>query len=1082
MSTDQTDVRLIEAGFPCHQVGAETQRERGASSALPPLYFLHVWWARRPLTPSRAAILASIMPADTDKDWFLRQLGIEKVQALVNGEPWILLGNLRSRIQVNSKGQVYLPVDRMVLRRLHQEQERREKNLNTIDKLETADPNFLNHPVIEQWKRDCRLLPTPLPEEGDVLEVIRVAADPALARERLEFKKSDIGKQFLGVNFSWDEEDLYGYERAFVHHPEHLLSSDSVVLDPTAGGGSIPFEALRLGNSIVANELNPVALVVLYATLYYPSIFGLNLATDVEQWGNRLLQHLEHGLRSLFPDHTALPAEERNALMRYLQNTPGLLNDYDYEEVKDFIYARQVTCPNCEGEAPLLNSCWLSKEDEQWGVSIIPDGRAKKGRVSIRTYRVKNKLGPRGEDPDYATVSGGVGTCIHCRQAIPAEEIKAQARGESAHGTWQDRMLCVVADRHQPQLDCDGQPRIFRTGQNASSVKTKKLRFFRPPNSQDLKALAEAERELNDRWEGWERQGLIPTEQVPEGHKTMEPLRAGMNRWCDMFTPRQLLGHLLLIEELNRLKPQIIEELGPERGKAVITYLQFMIDKGLDYNSKQTMWHTGRGVMAHAFTRHDFSLKWIFGEMVFSGPNSGAAWGLSQVLDAYKGIAKLLEPLHQRYTESEPPVRILYGTAANLDLEDASADVIVMDPPYYNNVQYAELSDYFYVWQKRTLKDLYPELFQRRLTNKSDEAVANPARAGSGVESNRQYQRMMREIFTECRRVLKEQGILTVMFTHKTIEAWEALTWSLIANDWTITSAMPVESEAAESTHQKDMAAAASSVFLTCRQRSSDTERAPATWTGFGGSGVAVKIREAVRKGLEEFQELDLNPVDEMVAGYGRALRVLSENWPVLDGDQEVSPARAMLEASAVVAQYQISRITRGRLTVTELNPEAAMTVTLYGIFNTHLFPYDKALNLARSLNIALDHREANYRVEGSMAGINPLSQQRRRGSGSQTASVFYAPLVRSGSKLRLVLPSERHPQRLEHPQTEWDVMQGLIRAYGEGDMPLARNYLQQHAAHRHQVILDLLEVWTREAADKKMYQEGQNILFGLKQ
>ena len=86
------DVRLIEAGFPCHQVGAETQRERGASSALPPLYYLHVWWARRPLTPSRAAILASLLPADTDPDWFLRQRGIEKPVVEVNGATWVLTG------------------------------------------------------------------------------------------------------------------------------------------------------------------------------------------------------------------------------------------------------------------------------------------------------------------------------------------------------------------------------------------------------------------------------------------------------------------------------------------------------------------------------------------------------------------------------------------------------------------------------------------------------------------------------------------------------------------------------------------------------------------------------------------------------------------------------------------------------------------------------------------------------------------------------------------------------------------------------------------------------------------------------
>src|SRR5690606_3521281 len=122
-----------------------------------------------------------------------------------------------------------------------------------------------------------------------------------------------------------------------------------------------------------------------------------------------------------------------------------------------------------------------------------------------------------------------------------------------------------------------------------------------------------------------------------------------------------------------------------------------------------------------------------------------------------------------------------------------------------------------------------------------------------------------------------DDGAMTVMFTHKTQDAWEALTRSLIESGWTITSSMPVESEAASSTHQMDMAAAASSIFITCRKRDT-SDRPPATWSGFGGTGVAQRIREAVRQGLKEFEPLHLNPVDEMVASYGRALRVLSEN------------------------------------------------------------------------------------------------------------------------------------------------------------------------------------------------------------
>ena len=146
-------------------------------------------------------------------------------------------------------------------------------------------------------------------------------------------------------------------------------------------------------------------------------------------------------------------------------------------------------------------------------------------------------------------------------------------------------------------------------------------------------------------------------------------MRYGMPRWCDMFTPRQLLGHVTLVEGLNRLKPEILAKLGEERGRAVVTYLQFAIDKGVDYNSRQTtMGLHKRVVNTDTFGRHDFSLKWTFGEMIFTGPNSGAAWGLSQVIDAYAGIADLActRCMSNLKGVVEFPLTILPGDAAHL--------------------------------------------------------------------------------------------------------------------------------------------------------------------------------------------------------------------------------------------------------------------------------------------------------------------------------------------------------------------------------------------------------------------------------
>ncbi|MCL6576362.1 DUF1156 domain-containing protein, partial [Kyrpidia sp.] len=355
-----TDRRLIEAGFPCHQVGAETQRERDTGKA-PPTHRLHVWWARRPLTPSRAAILASLLPAGTDPDWFLRQLGIEKVQAMVNGEPWTLTGPLREQVQREGLEE-WLVIDDKVMKALEAEEKRREKNRRVIQKLSSADPQLANHPVVLRWERESQPLPKPW-LLGGRLPVRRVAADPAHVNERIEFRKSDRVRKVLGPDFSWDKEDLYGYERAYGSHPVPVQEG-LTVFDPTAGGGSIPFEALRLGTKVIVNDLNPVACVILNATLDYPVRYGPDLATDVEKWGNLLVRTLDDKLGRVFPDHSPLPEYERMLLQNHLKGSVEQQWEFDRDEVVDYLYCRQVTCPHCGGEAPLLNTCWLSKEGE----------------------------------------------------------------------------------------------------------------------------------------------------------------------------------------------------------------------------------------------------------------------------------------------------------------------------------------------------------------------------------------------------------------------------------------------------------------------------------------------------------------------------------------------------------------------------------------------------------------------------------------------------------------------------------------------------------------------------------------------
>lgn len=1082
--TNTRELRLIEAGFPCHQVGAETQRERGASSALPPLYFLHVWWARRPLTPSRAAIVASLASANTDPDTFVRELGIERKVVKFGDQFWALTGTLLERVE-SFEGKEWLPINTVTQRAFESENQRRTEARKSIAVLRRGSDEIANHPVLKRWEAETKPLTVADFNMGNALPVTRIMGNPAHVAARIEFAKLPEVKELLGAELRWSPEDLYAYGRAFANdHPPKR--SGLVVLDPTSGGGSIPFEALRLGHTVVANELNPVATTILYATLDYPARFGQPLSADIENWGKQLLSRVESAMAP-YCEFSDIPDTELAELQASLIKAPELVPQFSREhDYMGFLYTRQVICPHCNGEAPLLNTFWLSKEaGDPWGVRVVTDGAPRNGKVKFEAYRVKNGIGPRGEDPDGYSVSDGVGQCMHCKQAIDSDEIKAQARGESPLGKWIDRLYAIVAIRLQPKLDKNGNVQRFVSGARVGQLKTQKVRYFRAPNERDFNGLHLAEAKLQENWSRWDGAGLIPTEDIPYGHRRDQRdgiVKFGITRWLDMFTPRQVLGHVTLIEALNALQPQILAELGQERGRAVVTYLQFVIDKGLDYNSKHTRWEFTRGVIKGTFGRHDFSLKWTFGEMIFSGPSSGTAWGLSQVLDAYKGIAELANPLHQA-TNGLPPIRIVNGSAASMTaVEAGSVDLIVADPPYYNNVQYAELSDFFYVWQKRTLKQVYPDLFTRRMTNKSDEAVANPARDGGKEAAKVTYERMMADIFRDCRRVMKDDGVMTLMFTHKEQDAWETLTHSLINAGWEITASFPVESEGENSLHQKDLAAAASSIFITCRKRSLD-DRLPSTWTGLGGTGVANKVRESVKQALKDFEPLHLNPVDRMVASYGRALQVLSEAWPVVDGNEPVGPVRAMNEAARVVAAQEISRITQGRLSVEDLDSETSMALTLFGIFGLGAMAFDEANNVAKSLNVHLEGKTAGYRMEEGyrLIGYNQEATGRRSQAQAVDDVGYHAPLVRKGSKLRLVLPHERSTKRLERPQSLWDVMQGALVKYAQGDIPVARAYLEIHAKDYIERVTDLLEVWALECGDRTLKKTADSLLFGLR-
>ncbi|MCC6354941.1 MAG: DUF1156 domain-containing protein [Verrucomicrobiae bacterium] len=745
------------------------------------------------------------------------------------------------------------------------------------------------------------------------------------------------------------EEDLAEAHAA----AKRLFGDDIAVIDPMSGGGSIPLESARLGFKTYANELNPVACTILEATVDYPFRFGPQLAGKARRWGEELVQRIEKRLSPYFPKK-------------------------GFNTVHAYIFARTIPCPDTQHPTPLVPDWHLLKpKGSDYRVVAEPIVDKKAGTWTVRICEIGSGAGKLKAAP-LPAYGGGDGVSLFTGTKIPGDYIKAQAQ----NGKMGSALYAVA-------------------------IKTPNGLEFQPPTREDIDALAAAEKELARFRPDWEAKGIIPTEKYPAVSSDERPITYGMPRWADFFTPRQLLGIGTMIDELRALRGEIARMEGGDTALAVDLLLAVIIDKFLNHNCSQTRFENTRGVIKGKMDRHDYAQKFTFAEMAPCMAGAGLQWAIENCIEGFEDIARL----PRRDGASHP--EITQGSATTLaHLGDGSIAAVVVDPPYADNVQYSELADFFYVWLKRTQGHRRPEWFSTYLCEHDEEAVVNVSRHradGESAKSAREkahafYQDLMRQVFRECHRVLRAEGALTVMFTHKRQEAWEALFSSLVAAGFTITATWPVKTESEHSLHQAKKNAAQSTVILVARKRP------PGAGTGYFDEAMREEIRLKARATAERLKTEGLNAVDQLVGSFGPAMEVYSRHDVVkTDTGEVVGVSAAIDEASEAVSQWRIEQLAgRG---FEGVEPEGRFALLCWDVLGAAEFRYNEANLLGKAVGMNVDDLIVAGLVtkSGDKIKVVPVRDRRRdRALEPEEADLLGAPVA--GRRRRRADALKIHP------------------------------------------------------------------------
>ncbi|MBE7497138.1 MAG: DUF1156 domain-containing protein [Verrucomicrobiaceae bacterium] len=723
--------RLIEVDLPIRRISDHARREKSIRHGH--ISTLHIWWARRPLAACRAVLCASLWP-DTAP-------GAGDAPC-----PPPFLAASRAVMLA------WAPYERQALLGA-ESRPRFEKARQKPEHFD--DPLEVRHALLDFIADFANWENSTISAYLDTARYLTAVAHRALTEPEFMLSEEEIASH------------LRDTKTAIADWPKPL------VVDPFAGGGSIPLEALRVGADAFASDLNPIPVLLNKVVLEYIPKYGQRLADEVRKWGAWIKEQAEKELAEFYP------------------------KDPDGATPIAYIWARTIRCegPGCGAEVPLIRSLWLAKKDNR-SVALQLTANPETKRVDIRVIaKQKGKWVDQCDEslvcekPKFdGTVKRGSATCPCCGYTTPVTSVRIQLK--ATKGGARNARLMAVATTKSTVVG-----RFYRTERDFDHQVFKRV-------DECLSRLGKDEFNLT----------AVPDEPITldGSHRIVKMLIYGAATWGDFYTARQALALATLARHV-RTAP-ILAAVGNDRGfeSAIRTSLALSVDKVADLANSCCRWEPVAECPRQLFARQAIPIVWDFAEGIPIGDSSGA---FSIMIDRYAHVLEAVgSNWHVGHAEK--------CSATEHSLPNDAVQAMVTDPPYYHAIAYATLADFFYPWLKRMLGSSFPELFSTVDVPKAEEVIVDLPHAENRAQKDIAfYERKLTQAFAEGRRVVTPSGIGTIVFASKTTASWEAILQAVVDANWVITGSWPIDTEMETRVAAQGQARLGSSVHLVVRPR-----------------------------------------------------------------------------------------------------------------------------------------------------------------------------------------------------------------------------------------------------------------------